>query len=285
MEPASQDNKPSTPVIIGRYRVVRLLGQGKLGAVYLVRDDQQGRLVSLKTISPKTELHATEWRRFGRAVQAACQFHHESSAQVYEYFTEDNQPYIALEFIEGQFLDGILRHGTLPQERVVPLALQLASVIRSGHSVNIEHRGLEPRKIVIQRTNLVKILDFGLDGRLPRAIGDLGDCAYDVQYLSPEQARGERLDYRTDFFSLGTLLYEMVTRKNPFTDINQHKTLANIQHKHHEPLAQSFPGVHAKLSVLVDWLLQKDPERRPEDAQQIEGILRLVAVDMNLEQN
>lgn len=284
MQHANSRETTEQPLRIGDYRVVRLLGEGRFGNVYLARDDRASRMVTLKVIEPAEDVRATEWRRFRRSLQSAMQLNHPAVASIYDHFSLEDRHHIVMEFVQGQFLSDLLRKGAIAQERVVRLARQMADALYAANEIGVVHRALKPGKVVLLKGDLIKILDFGLDGRLPWEDPAGSENTAAIHYLSPEQTRGERLDMRTDFFSLGTMLYEMITNNLPFPGTSLQQVHTHIQHKSHAPLAQTFPGVHAKLSVLVDWLLQKDPDRRPEHASQIQEILKLVAADMHLDE-
>jgi tetratricopeptide (TPR) repeat protein/tRNA A-37 threonylcarbamoyl transferase component Bud32 len=261
------------------YRIVDKLGEGGIGTVYLAEDTLLGRRVAIKFPSAEP---AHKQRLLAEA-RAASSLNHPAIAAVYDCGEYEDRPYIVMELVEGQGLDELLREGPLPAGRSVEIAAQVAEALQEAHSRHIVHRDIKPSNIRINERGAVKVVDFGLAKYLrdARAMA-AGASALDVttqtlegtltgtpQYMSPEQARGESGDQRSDLFSLGAVLYECLTGRKPFGGTTAMDVLSQVLQV--EPLAPSSvnPAVSPELDRITRKALAKDPAGRCQSASEM----------------
>src|SRR5574341_884945 len=219
------------PQLVGRelanYKIISLLGRGGMGEVYLAEDHRLHRKVALKLLPAQFTNDAERVRRFKREASAASATNHPNIITIHEIGQVDGAHYIVTEFIDGQTLRQRMQTAKLSLKEVVDIAIQVAQALEAAHSAGIVHRDIKPENVMARRDRLVKVLDFGL-AKLTEVAGvkealtvKQADTAPGMvigtpQYMSPEQARGEELDERTDLFSFGVMLYEMATGSAPF---------------------------------------------------------------------
>ncbi|OQA33773.1 MAG: Serine/threonine-protein kinase PrkC [Betaproteobacteria bacterium ADurb.Bin341] len=274
------EETPPSLAPLGRYQIIREVGRGTMGIVYEAFDPKLERTVALKTVhvmpdSPESlEFEA----RFQREAKAAGRLSHPNIVTVYDAGEENRTAYIALEFLEGKSLREIIDSGArLTVEEITAYAIQMAEGLDYAHRAGIVHRDVKPANIVISSRGQIKISDFGI-AQLPS--GDLtqaGTILGTPKYMSPEQIRGERLDGRSDLFSLGVILYELVTGKHPFTG----EGLATIMYKilHEQPVdpALENPGCPPGIRQIIACCLAKDKEERYSKAADVAADLRQMA--------
>lgn len=256
---------------ISHYRILRRLGVGAMGEVYLAEDTKLGRSTALKIIRPEVAGEAERKKRFLREARAAAGLAHPGIATIYEIGQDEGTDFIAMEYVEGRSLSSVIGGRPLNPDRVLRIGKQIAEALTEAHQRGILHRDLKPENIHIKGDDQVKILDFGLAKFLESRMDDdylttseriLGT----IPYMSPEQVEGGALDPRSDLFSVGSILYEMASGKQPFTGKNPAETLENILRKN-PPLLSSFnPGLPPDLQKVIYKCLQKDPGRRYETA-------------------
>jgi tRNA A-37 threonylcarbamoyl transferase component Bud32/TolB-like protein len=274
------------------YRILSRLGEGGMGVVYRAEDQRLGRHVALKVL--REELASDrEWnRRFEHEVRAASAVTHPGIATVYDFHHEGKTAFLTMEFVEGRTLRDVLEDGPLPVHDLLEAAWQMAEAIGEAHRKGVIHRDLKPENVIASTSGYYKILDFGL-ARLETAEGtpDLGSqlrtvstdasgssrLVGTVTYMSPEQAQGLPVDARSDLFTFGSLVYELATGKPAFRRHNAIATFHAIVHEDPEPLASLRPDVPAELERIVGACLQKDPERRPRSAADLQRELRALA--------
>ena len=270
------------PSAIGHYRIVRRLGRGGMGDVYLAEDTQQhGRKVALKILPPELTKDEGRLRRFKQEARAILALNHPNILTIFEIGTADSIHYIATEFIEGETLRHCLWSGPLKIDESLGVALQLAMALEAAHAAGIVHRDIKPENIMLRpdrfvRDRFVKVLDFGLAKLTEREIVSSDPDAVTIPinqtnpgaiigttgYMSPEQALGEVVDSRTDVFSLGVVLYEMVAGRAPFTGpTDSHVRVSIIDHSP-EPLTKHVPDVPRQLERIVSRALAKDKTKR-----------------------
>jgi eukaryotic-like serine/threonine-protein kinase len=254
---------------LGRYRIVRELGRGAMGIVHLAQDEALQRPVALKTlVLPDAPQEARELEaRFRQEAKAAGALNHPNTITVYDFGREGNRLYIALELLEGVELRERLQHGPLPLDEALDIAAQVASGLAAAHARGVVHRDVKPANIMVLPGGLAKIMDFGIArvqaSELRTATGTMLGSP---RYMSPEQVGGHPVDHRSDIFSLGSVLYEMVTGRPPFEGANLGVLLGAIQHGATVPPTQVQPGLPASVELVIVRALQKNPEVRYQDA-------------------
>jgi serine/threonine protein kinase/Tfp pilus assembly protein PilF len=270
----------------GRYEVIEKLGEGAMGEVYRARQVAVGRLVALKLIHSASTRSTEVAARFQREMKLSAKIEHANTIRVYDFGTWQGQLYIAMELVRGKSLRAELEQsGPLPLARIVRIATQVARGLSAAHAEDVVHRDLKPDNVMLVEQygerDLVKVLDFGIAKSLSepdeaRMTGQ-GAIIGTPQYMSPEQSMGQRLDERSDLYSLGIMLFEMATGRVPFDAPSI--TAMLVAHATQEPpaLASVLPDVHPGLAQLVSELLQKDPNARPRSAQEVEARLNALA--------
>jgi serine/threonine-protein kinase len=253
---------------IGSYQILAHLGRGGMGEVYLAEDGQLGRKVALKFLSHKLADDSWGKRQLRKEAQSAARLDHPNICAVYGLEELDGYSFIVMQYVEGETLSSHIRNGTLPQERIPHLALQITSALAEAHAHGIIHRDIKPQNIMVSTGGQAKVLDFGLaksvrQGALAAGDGDSqisdpGLVIGTVGYMSPEQLRAERLDYGSDIFSLGTLLYELFSGENPFARASGAETITAILTSQPKPLRNIAPDVSTGLERIVHKCLAKD---------------------------
>jgi len=259
---------------IGQYLVQEELGRGGMGVVFRAVDQNLGRTVALKVLSGAAG-SALDRRRFLREAKAASALNHPNIVAIHEFDSDCGQDFIAMEYIEGKTLDQAITPGQpLPQR--LAYARQIAVALASAHAAGIVHRDLKPRNIMVTKQGEVKVLDFGLakreegtaltseseETRTMDVLSNAGALIGTPAYMSPEQVTGEPVDPRSDIFSFGVVLYEMVAGDRPFRGGNAASLLVQIAGKPHRPLRELNPAAPPALVSLIDRCLAKKPEDR-----------------------
>jgi len=267
---------------IGPYRVEGQLGSGGMGRVYRAWDDRLQRWVAIKCIHPEGEISAEHRERLRREARAVAGLNHPAVAQVYDILTEGDRDFVVMECVEGRALTSLLAEGSLDTARTVTIARQVASGLQAAHDRGVVHRDLKAENIMITADGDAKILDFGLAKRLERdaseeSLTEEGMVMGTTRAMSPEQAEGDELDHRSDLFSLGSLLYEMVTGRHPFQASSPLETMQRVVRHHPTPVRRLDPHIPLELELLIERLLEKDREQRPESARQVAEALAALA--------
>ena len=269
--------------LLGRYRVERHLGAGGMADVFLARDTCEGRRVAIKRIRPGgagADLHARE--RLRREAEIASRLEHPAIVRYIESFQtregDAEVEHVAFEYSEGEILTQRLAEvGTFPATDAARLGTEIADGLAAAHAAGIVHRDLKSENIMLTPDGHAKILDFGLARRLDASDASLtedGMVIGTARCLAPEQTRGEPVDARSDLFSLGILLYEMVGGVSPFAGATVIDSLLKVRDAHPPPLVERRPNAPPGLSELVERLLDKNPADRPQDAAQVAETLR-----------
>jgi len=257
---------------LGPYEILAPLGAGGMGEVYRARDARLRREVAIKVLAPELANDADRRGRFEQEARSASALNHHNIVTVYDVGTaDDSTTFIAMELVDGKTLRDILDNGRLPTRRVLDVAYQIADGLAKAHSAGIVHRDLKPENIMVSKDGVVKILDFGLakllktqssEGSKAPTATHAGTVLGTVGYMSPEQAGGRSVDFRSDQFSLGSILYEMATGKRAFQRETSAETLTAIIREDAEPVEKLAAGVPAPYRWIVERCLQKDPEER-----------------------
>ncbi len=277
---------------ISHYRITGRLGSGGMGVVYEAQDLTLGRRVALKFLPPELARETSSLDRFLLEARAASALNHPNICTVYAVESDAEQSFISMELIEGQGLDSKLHGGPLPIDRLVDFSIQLADALDAAHAKGIIHRDIKPANIFITQRGQVKVLDFGLakltrvagmaaetigmtqDDPGPAHLTSPGSTVGTIAYMSPEQARGETLDARSDLFSVGTVIYQMATGRLPFSGNTSAVVFNAILERDPVPAVQLNPQLPVKLQELIDKLLEKDRELRYQSAADLRGDLR-----------
>jgi len=269
---------------LGRYQIRSLLGTGGMGEVYLAEDTVLRRPAAIKLLTADYTQSEERLHRFEREAYAASSLNHPNIVTIYEIASEGDLHFIATEFVDGQSLRQYQGVNQMELREVLDVAIQVASALTAAHEAGIVHRDIKPENIMRRRDGYLKVLDFGLakltdavattetDTEAPTQVmlrTEPGRVMGTVNYMSPEQARGRDVDARTDIFSLGVVLYEMVAGRRPFAGDTKSDVLAAVLMVEPEPLAKRFPEVPAELNRIVTKSLRKDREERYQTAKEL----------------
>ena len=287
---------------ISHYRITGQVGSGGMGIVYEAEDLNLGRKVALKFLPPQLSGDQNALDRFLLEARTASALNHPNICTIYAVETapgEDGRPqsFIAMELLEGQNLDQKLRAGPSPTDKLLDIAIQLADALDAAHARGIIHRDIKPANIFITPRGQVKVLDFGLaklarpemametigatqDSPAPANLTSPGATVGTISYMSPEQARGEELDARTDLFSLGTVLYQIATGKLPFAGATSAVVFHAILELDPVPVQQLNATLPTKLEEIVEKLLEKDRDLRYQSAADLRGDLKRLKRDV-----
>jgi serine/threonine protein kinase len=266
--------------MLGPYQVTGLLGEGGMGAVYRARDTRLGRDVAIKVLTSVTFSDRERLQRFEQEARATGMLNHPNLLTVYDIGRdEEGNPFLVSEVLEGETLGSRLGRGPLSPRKAVDAALQMANGLAAAHEKGIVHRDLKPENIFLTRDGRLKILDFGIakltapkgsDGPISEMTAtEPGMVMGTVGYMSPEQVRGEPVDHRSDIFSLGTIVYEMLTGQRAFRRNSSIETLSAILKEDPPELTELLPNIPPSLERLVRRCLEKDREQRFQSARDL----------------
>ena len=259
---------------ISHYRIIEKLGEGGMGVVYKAEDLKLKRTVALKFLPPEWTRDADARARFLREAQAAAALNHPNICTVHEISDADGQAFIAMECVAGKDLRTTIRSAPLPLSEALGIAIQIADGLAAAHERDIVHRDVKPANIVVTPKGHVKIMDFGLARMADGAqLTRIGTTVGTVAYMSPEQARGGDIDYRTDIWSLGVVLYEMVAGRRPFGGARDQAIIYSILNDEPEHVSSARPEVPAALDNVIATALAKEPARRYHSADVLAGDL------------
>jgi serine/threonine-protein kinase len=301
----------TSPSLVGQqishYQVLSFIGAGGMGEVYLAQDVRLARKIALKLLPAQSTQNPERVWRFRREALAASALSHPNIITLYEIGEAEGTHFIATEYVEGETLRQRIAGGALTIPAALDIAAQIASALQAAHAAGIVHRDIKPANVMLRPDALVKVLDFGLakltekdeggrmkdDGRVapffhpssliphPLTETETGMVLGTLRYMSPEQARGQKVDARTDIFSLGVVMYEMLTGQLPFAGANSADVLAAMLTKEPEPLHHSVPEVPAALEEIIRRALCKEREQRYQTAKQL--LADLVSLKQELE--
>lgn len=262
---------------IGPYKIEAILGAGGMGQVFKASDVRLQRTVAIKVLAHTAFARSELKRRFLQEGRAASALNHPNIVTLYDAGTEEGLDFLAMEYVPGKSLDQIMREKSVSMRDAVDFATQIASGLAAAHAVGVIHRDIKPSNVVVTPERRVKVLDFGLAKRRPassdrpqRDLTATGMVIGTVPYMSPEQAADGQVDHRTDIFSLGIVLYEMLARRKPFERKSSVETLHAIIH---DPPPE-IPQLPAALREVLDKALEKNPAERYQHAGDFEIDLR-----------
>src|SRR5438552_4897720 len=268
----------------GHYKISKRIGRGGMGEVYLATDVTAGRKAALKLLPMRFTGDAERLKRFQQEAHAVVALNHPNILTVYEIGEDHSTHYIASELIEGETLCQRLTRGRMEVGEAIDVAIQVASALAAAHDTGIVHRDIKPENIMLRPDGYVKVLDFGIaklaesafaeataDGAGSMTLADtsLGSILGTVRYMSPEQACGAPVDKRTDIWSLGVVLYEMVTGHAPFTGDTPSEVMSAILEKEPPPITSYIKQTPAELQSIVSKTLRKEREERYCSAQEL----------------
>src|SRR5437870_5879041 len=257
---------------LGRYEIRAQIGEGGMGEVYLAEDTQLGRRVAIKLLPPETLSDEKARRRLVREAQAAAKLDHPNICAIYEVGEEDGRSFIAMQYVEGETLDARMKRKPLDLAESLAISAQVADALAEAHAHAIIHRDIKPSNIIIAARGQAKVMDFGLakvvqeSGRIDtEAETQTMLTAPDVilgtiPYMSPEQVKAEKLDARTDIFSFGVILYEMLCGRQPFASESAAATASAILTREPSPVVRFAPAAPEELQRIVRKCLEKDRE-------------------------
>ena len=268
---------------ISHYRIVSKIGEGGMGEVYLAHDTKLDRRVALKILPEEFAGDTERMRRFVQEAKSASGLNHPNIITIHEIGDADGSHFIATEYVEGETLSRRLRSEPMSLTSALDIAIQIASALQAAHNAGIVHRDIKPDNVMIRPDGLVKLLDFGIakltektrepiDEEAATAISagtSPGMIVGTAGYMSPEQARGKQIDARTDIFSFGVVLYEVLTLRHPFEGENAMDVIGSILHKEHAPIRKLLPEIPQDLERLINKTLRKDREERYQTAKDL----------------
>ena len=262
-------NLPSQ-TILGKYEILGELGRGGMGVVYKAEDTRLKRTVALKFLPAELTKNQEAKDRFSQEAQAAAALEHPNICTVYEVDEAEGQTFIAMSYVEGQSLKDKLKEGPIASDEAANITLQVAKGLKEAHEKGIIHRDIKPANIMITEKGQAKITDFGLAKlswgtdltKSPTIMGT-------VAYMSPEQARGEEVDHRTDIWSLGVILYEMLVGERPFQKSHEQALIFSIVNEKPRPISSLRTNIPSHLERIVEKALSKTPNSRYQSMQDL----------------
>jgi serine/threonine protein kinase len=255
---------------VGRYEVIRLVGEGGMGTVYQALDARLNRTVALKILSPSLKSKRKAAKRFSIEAQAAARLVHPNVVGIFDFDMECDIPYMAMEFLEGETLASAIERGPLAFDRMADIMLAVCAGVHAAHRAGIVHRDLKPSNIFLcpdwQGRQSARVLDFGiskLGGVSSSGLTETGDIVGTSQYLSPEQAAGLRhVNESSDQYSLGVVMYECVTQRTPHKGLPIHSLLRNVTQGHHVPPHELRADLPAALEAVIERAMSVRPKHR-----------------------
>ena len=283
----------------GHYEVVKQIGIGGMGEVYLAKDKKLGRQVAVKILNDRFRQDKSNLKRFIHEAKAASALNHPNILTIHEIGESEEAHYIVSEYIKGKTLREILNEKALKLLEVLDIAIQIANALTTAHEAHLVHRDIKPENVMIRPDGLVKVLDFGLAKLVEEKNKSFlglrvssgkqshtaeGIILGTVNYMSPEQAKGERVDERTDIFSLGATVYEMIAGQTPFADKSASETFANLIYDEPQPLSRFAANVPDELQQIVSKMLRKNKDERYQTMKDVLTDLKNLKENLSIEE-
>ncbi len=283
----------------GHYEIIEQIGAGGMGEVYLARDKKLDRKVAVKILNEKFSQDESNLQRFVSEAKAASALNHPNILVIHEIGESGETYYIVSEFIKGKTLREIFKGKTLKLSEVLDISIQIANALCTAHEAHLVHRDIKPENVMVRPDGYVKILDFGLAKLVEQKNKSIlgleestvranqtakGVILGTVNYMSPEQAKGEQVDERTDIFSLGVLVYEMLTGKTPFAGDSISETFANLINSDPQPLSRFAANVPEELQRIVAKMLRKNKDERYQTMKDILADLKDLRENLTLDE-
>ncbi len=266
---------------VSHYKIFEKLGEGGMGEVYLAEDTKLSRRVALKFLPSQLAQEGDFKERFKREAQAAAALNHPNIITIHEVSEHEGRPFIAMEYVEGQSLKEVIADRDLSVEEILNIGIQVSDGLAKAHQAGIVHRDIKPHNILMDKDGRARICDFGLaKAKRDAMLTQTGTTLGTVAYMSPEQARGQEVDQRSDIFSLGVILYEMFTRQLPFKGEHEAAIFHSIMNEHPQPLARFNNKVSQELQRIVSKALAKDKEERYQHVDDLRADLKAESKSM-----
>ncbi len=274
---------------LGHYIILGPIGSGGMGEVYVARDPKLGRKVAIKLLPVRMSAERNTLTRFTQEARSASALNHPNIVTIHEVGADEGTPFIVMEYIEGSDLRTLINSGAVPISKVLDIGAQIADGLAAAHERGIVHRDLKPENIMLTRDGFAKILDFGL-AKIVTPTGEDGENTLQLElpgttpgtilgtvgYMSPEQASGRRLDFRSDQFAFGAILFELVTGSAAFDGDTAIDTLSAILHHNPEPITRKNPRAPVQLSDMIRRLLSKSADDRYSSTRDLAREIRLL---------
>ena len=290
-------NSLKTGFTFGHYEIIKQIGVGGMGEVYLANDKKLDRKVAIKILNKKFSQHESNLNRFVREAKAASSLNHPNILVIHEIGETADQHYIVSEYVEGKTLREIFKEKNLELEECLDVSIQVANALSAAHAARLIHRDIKPENIMIRPDGLVKILDFGLAKLISPEVVNLeystikindtakGIIMGTVNYMSPEQAKGEKVDERTDIFSFGAMIYEIIAGRTPFQGDSMSETFANLINQNPLPLSNFAANLPDKLPKIVSKTLCKNKNERYQTMKALISDLKELKENITVEEN
>ncbi len=264
---------------IGDYQILDELGSGGMGRVWRVRNVITDRIEAMKVLLPDLAGRQELAARFQREIKLMASLNHPNIAALRTAFTADNQLYMVMEYVEGTTMADKLEHGAIPVPDALNYIGQVLSAVSYAHQQNVIHRDIKPANMMITPQGVIKLMDFGIArGGEDRSLTMTGTTMGSLSYMSPEQVKGEATDARSDLYSVGVSLYEMVTGQRPFVATSDYSIMAAHVKETPKPPAELHPGLPAALNEIILMSIAKDPAQRFQTADAFRNALGSVPV-------
>jgi len=279
------DKEPVPPFFadgheFSHYRIIKMIGRGGMGEVYLATDETLDRPVAIKVVSDSFGFGDMAAKRLLREARSAARLDHPNICSVYEVGETDGRPFIAMQYVDGETLDARIKRGPIPFDECVLITRKIAAALAEAHARGIVHRDIKPANVIIDARGQLKVLDFGLakrsllaDGTNESQLSEVGVIAGTAAFMSPEQARGQQIDPRTDIWSLGIVFYQLLTGKMPFSGRSNADIVAAILHTEFRPPSELAEGLPEFAGFIVKKALQKDRDDRYGTVEELDADL------------